>query len=218
MYLPAHFAENRSEILQALIQQNPLATLVMHTADGLEANHIPLQFLPPTVAAPHGLLQGHVARANALWKNAQAETDVLVIFQGPHAYISPSWYPGKADHARIVPTWNYVAVHARGQLVIKDDAAWLREFLGRLTATHETEAKSAWRMDDAPDDYIKKMLTAIVGFEITINALQGKWKVSQNKSVAERAGMVQGLQQRANSGAEAVAELMSKLPPNLPAA
>ncbi len=229
MYLPAHFAENRPEVLQALMQQNPLATLVMQTADGLEANHIPLQFLPPnlptTAAAPHGLLQGHVARANSLWKAAQAPTatsEVLVVFQGPHAYISPSWYPGKADHARIVPTWNYVAVHARGRLVVKDDAAWLREFLGRLTATHETEANSAWRMDDAPDDYIAKMLTAIVGFEITITALQGKWKVSQNKSVAERAGMVQGLQHRANSGAEAVAEIMTqlptKLPPNLPAA
>lgn len=218
MYLPAHFAENRPEVLQALMQQNPLATLVMQTADGLEANHIPLQFLPPTAAAPHGLLQGHVARANTLWKVAQAETEVLVIFQGPHAYISPSWYPGKADHARIVPTWNYVAVHARGQLVVKDDAAWLREFLGRLTTIHETEANSAWRIDDAPDDYIAKMLTAIVGFEITINALQGKWKVSQNKSVAERAGMVQGLQHRADFGAEAVAELMTKLPTKLPAA
>jgi transcriptional regulator len=212
MYLPAHFAENRPEVLQALIVKNPLATLVMHTATGLEANHVPLQFVPPTAAAPHGLLRGHVARANALWKTAQAENDVLVIFQGPHAYISPSWYPGKADHARIVPTWNYVAVHARGLLVVKDDPVWLREFLGSLTTTHETEANSTWRMEDAPDDYIAKMLNAIVGFEITITALQGKWKVSQNKSVAERAGMVQGLQHRANSNAVAVAELISKLP------
>ena len=215
MYLPAHFAESRPEVLQALMQQNPLATLITQTADGLEANHIPLQFLPPTAAAPHGLLKGHVARANTLWKTAQTEADVLVIFQGPHAYISPSWYPGKADHARIVPTWNYIAVHARGRLVVKDDAAWLREFLDSLTTTHETEANSAWRMEDAPEDYIAKMLAAIVGFEITITALQGKWKVSQNKSVAERAGMVQGLQQRANSDAAAVAEIMTKLPTNL---
>ena len=218
MYLPAHFAENRPEVLQALMQQNPLATLVMQTSDGLEANHIPLQFLPPNLppaaAAPYGLLQGHVARANSLWKVAQAETEVLVVFHGPQAYISPSWYPGKADHARIVPTWNYVAVHARGRLVVKDDVAWLREFLGRLTLTHETAANSAWRMDDAPDDYIAKMLAAIVGFEITITSLQGKWKVSQNKSVAERGGMVQGLQQRANSSAEAVADLMAQLPAN----
>ena len=126
MYLPAHFAENRTEVLHALINEYPLATLILQS-DRLEANHIPLQLHAPTVQAPLGILQGHVARANPMWKTAQHETQALAIFQGPQAYISPTWYPSKAEHAKVVPTWNYVAVHARGHLVVKDDAAWLRE-------------------------------------------------------------------------------------------
>ena len=218
MYLPAHFAENRTEVLHGLMNEYPLATLILQN-DRLEANHIPLQLHAPTAHAPLGILQGHVARANPMWKTAQHETDALAIFQGPQAYISPAWYPSKADHAKVVPTWNYVVVHARGRLVVKDDAAWLREFLTGLTNTHETEAGSAWSIDDAPADYIAKMLAAIVGFEITITELQGKWKVSQNKSVADRAGMVTGLTNYAeahtkpcgNSQAAAVAELISKV-------
>ena len=218
MYLPAHFAENRTEVLHALMTEYPLATLILQN-DRLEANHIPLQLHAPAAHAPLGILRGHVARANPMWKTAQHETEALAIFQGPQAYISPAWYPGKADHAKVVPTWNYVAVHARGRLVVKDDAAWLREFLTGLTNTHEIEAGSAWSIDDAPADYIDKMLAAIVGFEITITELQGKWKVSQNKSVADRAGMVTGLtnyakahtKSRGNSQAAAVAELISKV-------
>ena len=218
MYLPAHFAENRTEVLHGLMNEYPLATLILQN-DRLEANHIPLQLHAPTEQAPLGILQGHVARANPMWKTAQHETQALAIFQGPQAYISPAWYPGKADHAKVVPTWNYVAVHARGRLVVKDDTAWLRKFLTGLTNTHETEAGSAWSIDDAPADYIAKMLAAIVGFEITITELQGKWKVSQNKSVADRAGMVTGLtnyakahtKSRGNSQAAAVAELISKV-------
>lgn len=221
MYLPAHFAENRTEVLHGLMNEYPLATLILQN-DRLEANHIPLQLHAPTEQAPLGILQGHVARANPMWKTARHETPALAIFQGPQAYISPAWYASKSDHAKVVPTWNYVVVHARGRLVVKDDAAWLREFLTGLTNTHETEAGSAWSIDDAPADYIAKMLASIVGFEITITELQGKWKVSQNKSVADRAGMVTGLtnyaeahtKPRGNSQATAVAELISKVHPD----
>ncbi len=202
MYLPAHFSENRSEVLHALMRERPFATLVTQGADGLTADHLPLQL------TPDGLLQGHVARANPVWREA-ADTDVLAIFHGPQAYVSPSWYPTKRAHGKAVPTWNYVVVHARGRLAVIDDAGWLRGQLDRLVDHHEAGFLEPWRVADAPTDYIDKMLGAVVGIEIAITALSGKWKLSQNQPAANRTGVVAGLGARGSADELQVAALIA---------
>ena len=209
MYLPAHVAENRTEVLHALMREYPLATVVMQGDDGLAANHIPLQLAPASKDAPLGVLQGHVARANPFWQVGQPETELLMIFQGPQAYVSPAWYPSKAEHGKVVPTWNYVAVHARGRLVVRDDPLWLTGFLNGLVATHESKVNSLWTMADAPVDYIDKMLLAIVGFEIQITSLTGKWKVSQNRPAADRAGVAGALNSTDDLQKSAMAKLVA---------
>lgn len=151
------------------------------------------------------MLRGHLARANPQWRNLQAEVEALAIFHGPEAYVSPSWYPGKATHAKVVPTWNYVQVEARGPLQVFDDAQALRAFLARLTAAHESGRPAPWRLEDAPADYLDAQLRAIVGIEIPVRALNGKWKMSQNKDAAERAGVKDGL---ASAGRGDVADLI----------
>jgi len=178
MYIPKHFAETDVAEMHALMRANPLATLVSHGADGLSANHIPLLLAD---AAPWGRLQGHVARANPVWRDGQVSGEVLVIFHGHDSYISPSGYATKAEHGKVVPTWNYVAVHAHGELRVIDDATWVFAQISALTATHESSLPEPWSVTDAPADYIEKMLGAIVGIEITITRLLGKWKVSQNQ-------------------------------------
>ena len=210
MYLPVQFEENRVEVLHALMRKHPFATLVNHGADGLAANHLPLHLAAEI--APCGALQGHVARANPLWQQA-ADTDVLVIFEGPQTYVSPSWYPTKREHGKAVPTWNYVVVHARGRLRVIDDPAWLRTQLDALVDSHEAGFAEPWRIADAPPDYIDKMLTAIVGIEIAITRLTGKWKISQNQPAANRAGVVAGLREKATADSLAMAELVAALPP-----
>lgn len=208
MYLPAHFAESRVEVLHALIRERPFATLVTSGAAGPDANHLPLHL--DADASPQGTLSGHVARANPLWRDA-AEKDVLAIFHGPQAYVTPAWYPTKHEHGKAVPTWNYVVVHARGRLRVIDDAAWLRRELDRLVDSHEAGFAEPWRISDAPPDYIDKMLTAIVGIEIEITHLAGKWKISQNQPEANRAGVVAGLRGQESAEARAVADLVAGL-------
>ncbi|KAB2967874.1 FMN-binding negative transcriptional regulator [Zoogloea sp.] len=193
MYLPTHFAEERPEVLQALMRAHPLATLVTLGTDGLVANSIPL--LWSEGGQGHGVLRGHVARANPLWRESRPDVEALVIFQGHQAYVSPSWYPSKAEHGRVVPTWNYAVVQARGALRCVDDETWLRVLLTELTAEHEHTRAAPWSMEDAPADYIGKMLGAVVGVELEIRELKGKWKVSQNQSVSNRNGVVAGLRQ-----------------------
>ncbi len=192
MYTPRHFEAPSLEAMQALMQSHPLAALVTPTADGLDANHIPLQWHP--LEGGHGLLRGHVARANPLVGSALTG-DALVIFQGPQAYVSPGWYPGKAQNGKAVPTWNYLVVHAHGPLRLLDDAAWLREQVRQLSAAHEAGLASPWSVDDAPPDYIDALLKAIVGIEIPITRLQGKWKLSQNQPGPNRAGVIAAMTQ-----------------------
>jgi len=206
MYLPVQFEENRVEVLHALMRAHPFATLVSHGTDGLTADHLPLHLAAEI--APHGALQGHVARANPLWQQA-ADTDVLVVFQGPQTYVTPSWYATKREHGKVVPTWNYVVVHARGRLRVIDDPAWLRAQLEALVASHEAGFAEPWQIADAPPDYIDKMLTAIVGIEIAITRLTGKWKISQNQPAANRAGVVAGLREKATTDSLAMAELVA---------
>jgi transcriptional regulator len=199
MYLPAHFEETRTEVLHALIRSHPLGTLVTLDAGGaLQANPIPFLIEPGPLG--HGALRGHVARANALWRETRAEVEALVVFQGAQSYVSPGWYPSKAEHGKVVPTFNYVVVQARGRLRAVDDAAWVRALVARLTQRFEADRAAPWAIADAPAEYIETMLRAIVGIEIELTALVGKWKVSQNRNEADREGVVAGLKALAAQG------------------
>jgi transcriptional regulator len=209
MYLPSHFAETRSEVLHALMRERPFATLVTQGDDGLSADHLPLHFAAGI--GPHGALQGHAARANPLWRDA-ADSEVLAIFHGPQAYVTPSWYETKRADGKAVPTWNYVVVHARGRLRVIDDPAWLRAQLETLVDRHEAPLPEPWHIADAPPDYIEKMLGAIVGIEIVISELSGKWKTSQNQPEINRAGVVAGLREQGTDNSLQMAELVARLP------
>ena len=192
MYLPAHFEEKRPEVLHELIRAHPLGLLVTQSAAGLQANTVPFVLDADPAGGP-GILRAHVARANPLWRETRCDAQSLVVFQGPQAYISPSFYASKAEHGKVVPTWNYVMVQARGPLRAIEDAAWLHAFVTRLTDRHEAPRTKPWAVSDAPADYIATMLRAIVGIEIVLTALTGKWKVSQNRSQADREGVARGL-------------------------
>ncbi len=203
MYLPAHFAEDRLEVLQAAIAANPLATLVTLDHGELVADEIPV-VLDATTGA-YGTLRAHVARANPLWTRHDPSKRVLMVFKGLQAYVSPSWYATKAEHGKVVPTWNYIVVQASGRLHHKDgDAAWLRAQLDALTGSQESRLPHPWKVGDAPDAYIAQMMRAIVGIEIPIDSLIGKWKVSQNQPTANRASVADALQGHAAPMAQAV--------------
>jgi len=191
MYLPKHFEETRVDVLRELIREHPLGALVTLTPEGLDANHLPFELDPDP--APFGTLRGHVARANPLWREPAGDVDALVIFQGPGTYISPAWYPTKQETGRVVPTWNYAVVHAHGPLRVIDDRAWLRDFVTRLTNRHESGRSDPWHVTDAPAEYIDQMLGAIIGLEIPLTRLRGKWKMSQNRPAQDRAGVVDAL-------------------------
>lgn len=205
MYLPKHFEQTDLPALQDLIRSAPLASLVTFGSQGLNANPIPLYF---EANAGSGLLQGHVARANPVWRDFDEQVEALAIFQGANAYISPSWYPSKAEHGKVVPTWNYVTLHVYGKLRVKDDPVWLRGFLDKLTQQQEAVFSQPWQVADAPVDYLEKMLHAIVGIELEITRWEGKWKLSQNKNGAEYQGVIEGLKQQTNADAVALAQLM----------
>lgn len=215
MYNPPHFSETRPEILAGLIAAHPLGTLVTLGSTGLDANHIPFEYDPaPTAAAPHGTLLAHVARANPLWRDHAGTPEVLVVFQGPQSYITPTWYADtKPATGKVVPTWNYCTVHAHGPLRVIDDAAWLLAMVTRLTARHESVQPAPWAVADAPPDFIAKQLAAIVGIEIPLTRIAGKWKVSQNRSEADRAGIAAGLQGSSRPEAAAMARLVQDFGP-----
>src|SRR5690606_35705293 len=207
MYLPAHFQETRPDVLHGLIRARPLGTLVTHGPDGLEANHLPFEIDPEP--APHGTLRAHVARANPVWRRAGAG-EALVVFHGPQAYISPRWYPTKRQSGKVVPTWNYAVVHAYGHLQAIEDRAWLRALVARLTERHEAGDAQAWKLEDAPPAFIEQMLGAIVGLELRVTRLLGKWKVSQNCPAADRDGAAQGLRALGDVESHAMAALIDE--------
>jgi transcriptional regulator len=194
MYLPAHFEESRTEVLHALMRGHPLGLLVTQGPGepaAVDANALPFHLDP--ARGTHGMLVAHVARANPVWREARTDTEVLVVFQGPQAYVSPGWYATKAETGKVVPTWNYILVEARGRLVVRDDAAWVHALVSGLTDIHEAGQAQPWKVADAPDDYIAATQRAIVGIEVELTSLRGKWKMSQNRSAADRAGVVRGL-------------------------
>lgn len=203
MYLPKHFEQPDPAALEKLMREHPLATLVSAGPDGLTADHIPLEFDAATRT-----LRGHVARANPVWKVAAGQP-VMAVFQGPQAYVSPNWYPAKAATHKVVPTWNYAVVHAHGTLQITEDAPWLHALVSRLTDHHESTQNRPWAVADAPNDYVQQMLRAIVGIELPVQRLVGKYKLHQNHPADNHAGVVKGLQQ-GDAEAQAVAALMHR--------
>lgn len=197
-YLPAHFEQHDLSTLHALIEAHPLATWAT-TQDGeLVVHHVPFHL--DRARGPFGTLVGHVARANPVWRTPQPS---LLVFGGPQAYVSPGWQPSKQVHGKVVPTWNYAVVHARGTPVVLEDAASLLRIVSELTDTHEAAQAHPWQVGDAPPAFIEQLLQAIVGIEIPIEQLVGKWKVSQNRSADDRAGVAAGLGAQADGDAMA---------------
>lgn len=196
MYLPQAFALTRPDELARLLHAQPFGALVSHGPDGLTADHLPFEFDP--AAGPHGTLWAHVARANPLWQRGSG-AQVLVIFSGAQGYVSPSWYPSKAQTQRQVPTWNYEVVHAHGTLHAHDDPQQVRAIVTRLTARHEAGEPQPWRLTDSPPEYIERMLREIVGIEIRLSALVGKAKLGQNKDARDRLGAADRLAERGHT-------------------
>ncbi|MBW4024902.1 MAG: FMN-binding negative transcriptional regulator [Proteobacteria bacterium] len=207
MYVPSQFREDRVEVLHAAIRAAPFANLVTMGAEGLEATPLPLMLDP--VDGPQGSLIGHIARANPQWRTASGEQEALAIFSGPDSYISPSWYETKRQTGKVVPTWNYVAIHARGRISFFQDPEQLLDLVRRLTDRHEGERATPWAVSDAPPDFIQSQLRAIVGVRLEITALTGKWKMSQNRTPADRVGVVAGLRGDGGPAAEAVADAVA---------
>lgn len=188
------------------MRNHPLASIIVQALGHLDANHVPL-FLDPG-HGPFGRLRGHIARANSLWRDVEAGAEVLVIFHGPNSYVSPSFYPSKMEHGKVVPTWNCGVVLARGKIAWLDDPQWLRILVEDLTEQHEAEQAEPWRVSDAPNEYIKKMIEGVVGLEISTDELRGKMKLSQNRTEADRAGVGRGLRVRADANSVEMADLM----------
>lgn len=191
MYIPRHNEEKRVSVMQALMVSQPLATLVTLGASGLFASHIPM--LLEDDGSEFGLLKCHISRANAQWRDFVPTVNALAIFAGHQHYISPTWYPGTKEHGKEVPTWNYVVVHAYGPLRVIQDEHWLRANVEKLTNIHEAGSEVPWKVSDAPEDFIKSQLKGIVGLELSIQRLEGKWKVSQNRTASDRKGVIEGL-------------------------
>jgi transcriptional regulator len=189
MYQPPAFVENRPDVLHGLIRTQPLGLLITAGAAGIVANPLPFQLV---VEAKQVLLRAHLSRANPQVSELD-DAQCLVVFQGPHAYVSPSWYATKAETGKVVPTWNYIVVQARGQARRMDDPAWLRAQIGALTDARETGLSEPWAVNDAPDAFIAAQVRGIVGVEIAVTHMDGKWKLSQNRSEADRSGVIEGL-------------------------
>ncbi len=190
MYCPAHFEENRIDVLKAHIRQFPLSLIVTINDGLLNANHIPMLLCDNNTGL--GTLQAHIPRNNPLWQSMN-DARVLAIFQGENNYVSPNWYPTKHDHGKVVPTWNYITVHVRGNLKIIEDKVWLKSHLQQLTNTHESSQQTPWSLDDAPVEFIEKLINSIIGIELEITELSGKWKISQNQPAVNQTGVIKAL-------------------------
>ncbi len=208
MYNPSHFEETRLDVMHALVRSHPLATLVVMSQDGLLANHIPLYLRPE---GSLGTLVGHIARANPVWTQMDPGVEALAVFQGPQHYISPGWYATKKEHGKVVPTWNYAVVHGKGAMRFHHEADWIRQLLLDLTAQQESAMPSPWSVGDAPRDYTDSMLRALVGIEIPLKSLQGKWKVSQNQPAVNQRSLVAALEAaQRDEDAQAMARLVKE--------
>lgn len=206
MFRPPHFREDDPSILQGMMLDHPFATMVSGTADGLLVDHLPLLCDPTSGAA--GRLRGHISAGNPLLKSGHTGMDVTAIFKGPHGYISPSWYPSKKDHGKVVPTWNYVAAHAHGRLHFHRDPDWCLQIIDDLTNRYEETRDNPWAVSDMPPEFLTRQLRGIVGIEIEIVRLEGQRKLSQNKSQADRQGVLNGLRAEGDHTAIELADAM----------
>jgi transcriptional regulator len=195
MYVPDHFRVEDLAQMHALMRGRPFAALVSAGASGLYASHLPTVLKDEGTC---GTIECHLSRANPHWRDLAEGGEALMIFTGPEGYITPNWYPSKAEHGKVVPTWNYAVVHAYGRPEVKDDREWLRRHVGELTTQQERSEALPWKLSDAPDSYIDVMTRGIVGFRFEITRLQGKWKMSQNRQTQDWEGVVQGLEARAS--------------------
>lgn len=190
MHCPSMFREERPDVLHGLIAAHPLATLITCGSNGLMANLIPFTL---HAGGEHGILRAHLARGNKQLDALREGGEALVVFQGPECYVTPAWYPSKAEHGKVVPTWNFTMVQIRGTPKVFDDAAWVRAQVEEMTRNHEQQREHPWALADAPDEFVAAQLMAIVGIEIPILAIEGKWKVSQNRLPVDRQGVIDGL-------------------------
>ena len=209
MKIPKNFQQNDETLIKAFIAEYPLGVLVCSTQSELEANHIPL-YIVEGFDGNH-LLKGHIARANPLWEKVEEGADVLVIFQGPQTYISPNWYPTKQEHGKVVPTWNYSTVHVNGEISFPTDKEWMLDMLNVLTNNMESAQKVPWQVPDAPDDYIQKMLNAIVGIEVEIKSWRSQWKMSQNQPEENQLGVLKGLESSEKFGSDSTLKFMKRI-------
>jgi transcriptional regulator len=205
MYAVQHFSEESIPVMRAYLAEHPFAALVVNTANGPSVDHIPLEFEASLGAK--GCLLGHIARSNQLWREFESGPG-LAVFSGHQAYISPDWYASKAGDPRVVPTWNYAAVHVSGTLRFFHDSDRIREILERLTDRFESNRPTPWRMNDAPPEFISQLAGAVVGIELEIEKMIGKWKLSQNRPLEDRDGVIAGLRREAGAGTAALADLM----------
>ena len=207
MYLPKHFSVDDPALLAQLIAEYPLATIVGSLENQLEINHLPLM-----LSSDRTKLYGHIARVNPLVKVAgSSNTSVTAIFNGPQAYVTPAWYPSKKETGKVVPTWNYAVVHAQGNIKLIEDAQWLRSHVAQMTNIHEPTYQSNWKLDDAPEDYVQMMLKAIIGIEIEVQSLTGKFKLSQNRPAEDYAAVVETIEK---SPQEVLQEMRKYMKPN----
>lgn len=206
MFQPPIFREDRIDVMRDLIVAHPFATIVTAAMGSLTADHVPLVL---KTQGMHSALHGHIAVANPLFQGGHDFFDVLTIFQGPQTYVTPSWYASKQEHGKVVPTWNYVVVHARGQLRFTRDPDWILGHLNDLTNEHESHRAQPWQVSDAPTEFVQRQFKGLVGFEIDVSDMQGTWKVSQNKALADWRGVKEGLEQAATPQADAMAELVA---------
>ncbi|SIS16402.1 negative transcriptional regulator, PaiB family [Aquipseudomonas alcaligenes] len=207
MYLPSAFRQDDLAALHAQMQASPFALLTSAGAAGVLASHLPLLLAPDE--GEFGTLYGHFARANPHWRDLQGGAEALAVFSGPDAYISPGWYPAKAEHGKVVPTWNYIAVHARGPVELIEEPERLLQIVSRLSDQHESGRERPWAVSDAPREYLDAMLRAIVGFALPIRRLEGKWKLGQNRSAADQQGVRDGLAASPSPGDRELAARMS---------
>jgi transcriptional regulator len=207
MYVPAHFKEDRIPVLHEAIRKYGFGTLVTSSEQELEASHLPL--LLDSEPAPLGTVLGHLARANPQWRQIKPGFQALAIFLGPNTYITPSWYPTKQQDGKVVPTWNYLAIHAYGTISFFDDPAELRAHVSKMTEVHEAPRSAPWAVSDAPASYVDQMLRAIVGFKLVITKLEGKWKMSQNRPGQDVEGVLKGLEREDGEGHRPVAEIVA---------
>jgi transcriptional regulator len=225
VYIPPHFNEERVEVLHQLIREHGLATLVTYGPSGLIASHVPLVLDTSSVgadadaaasagvgvgAAHLGALRGHLSRANQQWRDYSPEVPALAIFAGPQHYITPSWYPAKAEHGKVVPTWNYIVVHAYGRLETYDDRESLLANVEALTTHHEAKRAEPWKVSDAPASYVDAQLKGIIGISLRIDRLEGKWKISQNRSAADQASVAAALHDAGSDASVAMAQSMNE--------